>query len=64
VDQDDKCWQCGKPFRGGRRILVQMVNEDQSVFVGPACAKVIAKRGTIEATKGTFIKAVIAGKPS
>ena len=62
MDQDDKCWQCGKPFRGGRKILVRMTDpgEDQSVFVGPTCAKLITRRGTIEAARGTFIRAEVA----
>lgn len=58
-DQDDKCWQCGRPFRRGMPVLVQMLTEDQAVFVGPDCAKCIARRGSIEAARGNFIPAVI-----
>jgi hypothetical protein len=58
MDQDEKCWQCGRAIKT-RKFLARMLDEDQSVFVGPDCAKLITKRGTIEAAKGTFLRAVI-----
>lgn len=60
TDQDAKCYQCGKAFRRTeRRVLVRMLTEDQTVYVGATCAKSIAKRGTIELASGVFVAAEI-----
>lgn len=60
MDQDSKCYQCGKAFRKDeRRVLVRMLTEDQSVYVGSGCARKIAKRGTIELASGVFVAAEV-----
>ncbi len=37
MDQDEKCFACGKAFRKAPRKLVNVAHEDQNVFVGPEC---------------------------
>ena len=60
MDQDSKCYQCGKAFKNDeRRVLVRMTTEDQTVYVGASCARKIAKRGTIELAKGVFVPAEV-----
>lgn len=46
VDQDEKCFACGKIFRPGKpQQLVNVALEDQNVFVGPECYKYIKASG-------------------
>lgn len=44
MDQDDKCFACGKAFRDGKKLLAD-TREDQKVFVGSACMKKIIRAG-------------------
>lgn len=44
LNQDDKCFCCGKPFRGSAKHLVDC-GDDQLVFVGPDCYRHIVSVG-------------------
>ncbi len=44
LDQDDKCYICGKAFKTtSKKYLVNVNKDDQHVYVGPECYKRVVK---------------------
>lgn len=46
MDQDEKCYACGKPIPKKRQpLIVNVALDDQNVYVGPDCYRRIVKAG-------------------